>query len=755
MGMNRILARYDWFRRVIFSFAIQLLMVHIKKNLTMMIFWVIMFGFITGQVAPRYGVPYLFLSPEYFDRISFLSYFIVGFACGGFIMAFNISSYIMNGYRFPFIATLYNPFLKYCTNNSIIPALFIITYIYNIYTFQVSEQVFSKFQIMILIIGFIAGIVSFIALSITYFFSINKDIYKMFGVRGQEPTKEPLRGLKQRVEWKNLNLIKESRDWYVETYWTMPFVNRLVRPVRHYKKEMLRNVFKQNHRNAFLFVMLSTLTLFILSFFQDVPFFIVPAGASIFLLFTMFLMISSALYVWIRGWASLLLITIFLIVNSLYKLDVFSNHNKAYGLNYDTEKAIFTNESLSRMSCDSVCDQSDNKYTIEILNRWRLKNSSSTTTKPKLVLINTTGGGLRASLWTFYSLQYADSITGGELLKHTQLITGSSGGMVGAAYLRELYWRHQSGKINDLYAPEYKDDMGKDILNPIAFSLAVNDFFFPLQKVEKGYYKYNKDRAYAFEWRLNQNTRGILDKPLKDYKQAESEAIIPMMIFSPTVANDGRKMLISAQPISYLTQNSYTKNLALQPIYDAIEFGRLFEKQGAQNVHFTSVLRMSATFPYISPIVSLPSEPRIEVLDAGMRDNFGFEVSLKYMYAFRNWITSNTSGVVIIQIRDKKKESPIDENPTRDILQNTLLPLGLLYSNLFNIQDFNQNQLLQYASLWFDQKVDIINFEMKRNQKENVSLSWHLTNKEKRQIITSVDLQENQEAFKKLKELLK
>jgi len=407
------------------------------------------------------------------------------------------------------------------------------------------------------------------------------------------------------------------------------------------------------------------------------------------------------------------------------------------------------------MACDSICDNDDIKYTVEILNRWRLKNSTSKNTRPKLVLINTTGGGLRASLWTFRSLQYADSVLGGKLLKHTQLITGSSGGMVGAAYLRELYWQQQSGKLSDTYFSSYANNMSKDILNPMAFSLAVSDFFFPLQKVEKGYYRYNKDRAYAFEWRLNQNTEHILDKKLSDYKQVEAEAIVPMMVFSPTVANDGRKMLISSQPISYLTQNSYTDNVNLKPIYDAIEFGRFFAKQNAPNVHFTSVLRMNASFPFITPLVSLPSEPRIEVLDAGMRDNFGLELSLKYLFTFRNWITSNTSGVVIIQIRDKKKESPIDKNPIKDLIGSVTLPLGLLYNNLFNIQDYNQNQLLQYASLWFDQKVDIINFEMKRDEKENVSLSWHLTNKEKMQILNSVNQPENQQAIRDLENLLK
>jgi len=753
--MNRILAKYDSLRRFIFSFSIQLLMVHFKKNLSMMLFWILMFGFITKQVAVRYGVPFLFLSPEYFDKVNFISYFIIGFACGGFIMAFNISSYIMNGFRFPFIATLYNPFLKYCINNSVIPFVFMATYLYQIFEFQISEQVFSVPHILFLECGFLSGFVAFVFLSISYFFSINKDIYKMFGVRGQEPIKETQKNRIQRIEWKNMNLIKENRDWYVETYWTLPFINKLVRPVRHYKKEMLFRVFRQNHRNAFFFVLLCTITLFMLSFFQDVPFFIIPAGASIILLFTMFIMLSSALYVWIRGWASLLLIGIFLIVNSLYKLDVFNNYNKAYGLNYQTSKASFTNDTLKFMGSDSVRKENDIRSTIEILNRWRLKNTSAKGKKPKLIMINAPGGGLRASLWTFYSLQYADSLLEGELLKHTELISGSSGGMIGAAYLRELYWRQQSGKIDDTHFGNYSHNMGKDILNPIAFSLAVNDFFFPLQKVEKGNYKYNKDRAYAFEWKLNQNTDGMLNRSLKDYKQPESEAIIPMMIFSTTVANDGRKMLISSQPISYMSQNSFTKNVNVQPIYDAIEYNRFFEKQGAQNTRFTSVLRMSASFPYISPIVSLPSEPRIEVLDAGMRDNFGLETSLKFLFTFRNWITSNTGGVIIIQVRDKKKEGQIDENPTRDIIQNAMLPLGLLYTNLFNIQDFNQNQLLQYASLWFDQKVDIINFVMNRNLKENVSLSWHLTNKEKLQIRESIKMNENQQALSQLKELLK
>ena len=406
------------------------------------------------------------------------------------------------------------------------------------------------------------------------------------------------------------------------------------------------------------------------------------------------------------------------------------------------------------MGLDSARYQADVKHTIEILNKWRLKNSTPTCTKPTMVLINAPGGGLRASLWTFYSLQYIDSLLDGALLQHTQLITGSSGGMIGAAYLRELYLRQASGKTNELHRAALADNMGKDILNPIVFSLVVNDFFFPLQKVDKGNFTYNKDRAYAFEWKLNQNTNGILEKTISDYQTPENNATVPMMVFSPTIANDGRKLLVASQPVSYLCQNTYKSNLQLHPIYDGIEFSRLFADQGAKNLRFTTALRMSASFPYISPLISMPSEPRIELLDAGMRDNFGLELTLKFMHTFRNWITTNTNGVVIIQIRDKFKESPIDDNPQRDILGNSLMPIGILYDNLFAIQDYNQNQQLQYASLWFDQKVEIIDLVMNRNSTKNVSLSWHLTNKEKRQILGSINLQANQQAIARLKTLL-
>ena len=114
---------FHFINQLVYFFPLQLLFVHLKKNQQLLLFWIILFLAIFKGLGLKYGIPYLFLAPEYLGKLSFSSYFIVGFALGGFVTAFNISSYIMNGFRFPFLATLSKPFLKYAINNStIIPA---------------------------------------------------------------------------------------------------------------------------------------------------------------------------------------------------------------------------------------------------------------------------------------------------------------------------------------------------------------------------------------------------------------------------------------------------------------------------------------------------------------------------------------------------------------------------------------------------------------------------------------------------------
>lgn len=761
MGIRERLLCNRRFRKIFYSFAFRLLLLNLKKNHLLLIFWLILFGFITKAIAARYGVPFLFLNPDYLGQVGFLSYFIVGFSCGGFILAYNIASYILHGFRFPFLATLSHPFWKYCLNNFILPVAFIITYCTQIFLFLRSEQL-GLTETLLMIAAFLAGITAFLFIGLTYFFRANKDIYKMHGIKPLDP-KEDMKLKKRQLAAKhsgkrNPYLITESRDWYVETYLSGPFRTRLVRPVKHYKKEMLKSVFRQNHKAAAYFEIIAVLSLLNLGLLREYPAFEIPAGASIFLLFTMFLMLTSALHTWFRGWSTAMIILIIVATNFLYRSDLINSDNRAFGLNYKTEKAEFSYNALKKYDAAKELRSGDIALTTEILERWKEKNMKGrdSTYKPKIVFINTSGGGLRSTLWTFRVLQYADSLMNGELMNHTQLMTGSSGGMVGAAYFRELYLQHKEGKRPVYFGDSLLTNISGDMLNPIAFTIATNDLFFRFQRFRDSSYSYVKDRGYAFENALNKNTGQVLaQKRLRDYAAPEASSTIPMMVLSPTIINDGRKLLISPQRISYLAQNAIRGTVYTQPLLECVEYGRFFEKQDGDNLRFTSALRMNATFPYVTPIVTLPSEPAMEVMDAGMRDNYGLETTLKFLFAFRKWIAENTSGVVILQMRDRHKEFPIEETPARTLFQNFSRPLGRFYGNLFNTQDFMQNQQMQYASLWFSGKIDVLNFELQNEMPDNISLSWHLTKREKRKVLNSIHLKENQENLELLQQLLK
>src|SRR4051794_11020576 len=116
-------------KRFFYSFPIQLVIVLLKANQILLLYWLILFEWVLGNLSQRFGIPFLFLDPEYMSEVGFRSFFIMGFTAGCFIMVFNVSSYIINGSRFPFIATLARPFMKYTINNFIVPVAFILVYL--------------------------------------------------------------------------------------------------------------------------------------------------------------------------------------------------------------------------------------------------------------------------------------------------------------------------------------------------------------------------------------------------------------------------------------------------------------------------------------------------------------------------------------------------------------------------------------------------------------------------------------------------
>ncbi len=745
--------------RIFFFFPFQLLLIQLKRNHLLLLFWVILFAAITENLASKYGIPILFLYPEYAGDVSVLSHLILGFACGTFIMAYNISTYIIVGHKFPVIATLSRPFMKFCLNNNIIPLTFIIVYVFNMYDIQIHRELESPEKVMMHIGGFLLGNLIFILLSVFYFISTNKSIFfflnKQQNQANEEGDKPEDSSLLSDVFHKKKAWSKatgRTYQWVIQTYLSSPFKISLARSSKHYKDDILVNVFSQNHANASIFEVAVIIAILILGIYNDTPILNIPASASIFLFFTLLMMIASAMYSWLKGWAISVFILGFLLVNFISHGNFEYYRNDIYGLSYNKDRVPYPPNN-QKSDLNNVKKQIDNDYKhgIAILNNWKKKIvGNDTTQKPPIIFISTTGGGLRSALWTIRSIQYTDQLLSGELLNHAHMISGSSGGMIGAALIREIFLQSQQSDSIDLYDDQWMNKMGQDILNPIALNLVIRDMYFKFRKVKIGEHHYTRDRGYAFEKQLNENTGYLLDKKLMDYSNAEFNSTIPMMLFTPTVVNDGRKLMISAQPVAHLAHNLTFNNINNRPINEYVDFMKMFENQGSEDVNFTSVLRINATFPYILPTASLPTKPLIKVMDSGVRDNFGTVNIYKYIYTFREWLENNVSQIIILELRDKFKEQETRLKPTGTLLENMSSPLGSFYMNWTNIQTFEQDQLVQFAESWMSTPVDILSLQLHNEGQHKISLSWHLTKKEKKQIENAVNHPKNQTAIYEL-----
>ena len=212
-------------------------------------------------------------------------------------------------------------------------------------------------------------------------------------------------------------------------------------------------------------------------------------------------------------------------------------------------------------------------------------------------------------------------------------------------------------------------------------------------------------------------------------------------------------MRISPLGISYMLQQSGKTDSSLSPIPDGIEYTKFFHDNNPLNTHFASILRMNSTFPYIMPSASLPTEPIIEVMDAGIRDNYGIINSVRFLFEFKEWINQNTSGIVFIQIRDTNKKSKQLNNSLTTILQKITSPIRNVSGNFILMQDYIQDDYLKYMQSWIDTPFDFINFQLPQME-EKIALSWRLTEREKVFLKSVVYSDENYKALERVKELL-
>lgn len=691
-----------------------------------------------------FGADALFLAPEYMGNVNSISTGFMGIAIGVFIMSWNITTFILFSRHFTFLAATQFPFLKYCINNSIIPLFFLFFFLVEGFRFAHYKELIPVVEVIFLGLGFLSGFCLILLISFLYFFSADKTILRNLQPLFKGATEYISHLQPEHVPLHSKSLIHS--EWFLDSFLKV----RRCRDVSHYSEALMQKIFKRHHFAAVICILIAYLFLILIGYFLDYRAFQLPAAASITLFFAILIGVSGAFAYFFQSWSVPALVIFLLLLNFLYIFEWIDPRNKAYGLSYAPgNRPLYSQASLQQLS-NPTAIAGDKKNMETILARWKNRQEEQ---KPLLVMIATSGGGTRSATFTMNVLQRLDSLTRGGIMKQTFLITGASGGMIGATYFRELYRQKLSDPSLDLQSPRFVDNISGDLLNPTFSSFVARDLFAPEQKFSVGPYSYLKDRGYSFEAALNRNTQGLLNKRLKDYLPYEREASIPLIFYHNVITRDGKKMLISTQPIRFMMQPA--GDSSVQYPADALDFTTFFARQNPYNLRMLTVLRMNATFPVVLPNVWLPTEPVIDVMDGGLRDNYGVETALRFLTTMHSWVEQNTRGVILIQIRDRADGGWENPYEGESMTQNAVKPFFLLQHNWYKMMEYAQNDMSSYFLGNSKVPVHRVSFQYIADKEENkAALNFHLTQREKINIAASLDAEGNKINFARLNELL-
>lgn len=225
------------------------------------------------------------------------------------------------------------------------------------------------------------------------------------------------------------------------------------------------------------------------------------------------------------------------------------------------------------------------------------------------------------------------------------------------------------------------------------------------------------DRGWALEraWR-----RGRLDSvQLSTWRDGVEEGTRPAVIFNATSTDTGERFLFSTTSV---------RRHAGQAAFNSTYPGR--------DVYVTTAVRLSATFPYVSPasraLTSDVSASEPHLADGGYFDNYGMASLLDWLdAALEGARTSAVREVLIVQIRAGRSAMP--SGTTRSWIYQLYAPLAAMLAVRESGQiAHNDTELALLAKRWRLEslgKVAItpVVFEY---PKGSVPLSWHLTRTE-------------------------
>ena len=398
----------------------------------------------------------------------------------------------------------------------------------------------------------------------------------------------------------------------------------------------------------------------------------------------------------------------------------------------------------------------------ERLEAWADDYIAKNDKKPVLVVISTSGGAYRAGFWTGIVLDHfmdsAASSPGSafaDLPESIRLMTGASGGMVGASYFATrpagaAGWRSMDQLEQDILCSQ-KTDANIRAHKPEAcastldepYRLYTSEIPLPRQTLPAvaqhtlendlpsilwgGWTAIDRGKVLEGQWLQ-------LRKPVSFLGD---ELFRPSMIFSPMIVESGKQLLISDLDLSSLAAVEHREAVELFAHFPGVR----------ETFNNRTAVRMQATFPYISPAVSLPTKRPNNVVDAGYYDNYGVMTAVQLLLddSVAEVVRRKFAAIVLVEVRAFPDELETGPPKGSSAFSWALTPLSAVLSPRGNSMNYRNRQsfrALQHLYKTADVEPGLETFPVHclvfTNCTKDESLNWFVPTKELAEMRTSV-----------------
>jgi len=265
----------------------------------------------------------------------------------------------------------------------------------------------------------------------------------------------------------------------------------------------------------------------------------------------------------------------------------------------------------------------------QLIQRWSQDHAADPA--PVMVVVAASGGGITAARWTADVLARLQHEVGAPFGDSIVLVSSVSGGSVGSMHFIDRYRDGNSPTGADLCA--IKDASAASSLGATSWGFLYRDMWSILPGMPG-----EKDRGWALEraWSRRMDDSSAT---LHAWRDDAREGRRPVPVFNATVAETGRRFLMT--PLSLGPRAPDESSLWFTENFNDMYPG--------WDLPIVSAARLSATFPWVSPIArpargTVDASIAYHLADGGYFDNHGVATAVDFLRTVKRELAPTAAG---------------------------------------------------------------------------------------------------------------